>query len=249
MAKLEISKVHDAYAAGGECPLCILLDSAEDTYVRSFQHSRVMEPNVRVQTNETGFCPDHYRKLYVGENKLGLGLMLHTHLQTKLPDLLESLSTLATAGSGRKAAARRSAAAAGLGSLRERCFICTLLKEGRDRYAFTILYLWRKDPEFPATLLSSRGFCIGHFLDMLAAAERLLRGDRLQGWLDAVVPLMTASLTRLEMELLAFTQLFHDSNSGLGSDEERTALARTLQKLAGGGFRLEAGGTPATTGR
>ena len=103
MAKLEISKVHDAYAARGECPLCTLLDSAEEIYLRSFQHSRVMEPNVRVQTNETGFCPDHYRKLYAVENKLGLSLVLHTHLQEKLPGLLESLSgSVSAAAAGRR---------------------------------------------------------------------------------------------------------------------------------------------------
>lgn len=249
MAKLEISKVHDAYAAGGECPLCMLLESAEDTYLRSFQHSRVMEPNVRVQTNESGFCPDHYRKLYAGENKLGLSLMLHTHLQEKLPGLLESLAALASAGSGRRSADLRAAAARRLGSLRDRCFVCGLLDEGRDRYAFTILYLWRKDHDFPATLQASRGFCVPHFLDMLAAAEKLLRGDRLQRWLDAVIPLMSASLTRLEKELFSFTQLHHDSNRGLGTQEERTALARTLQKLAGGGFHLETGGPTAREAR
>jgi hypothetical protein len=50
---------------------------------------------------------------------------------------------------------------------------------------------------------------------------------------------MTDSLERLEQELEAFTQLHHDANRSLGTDAERTALARTLQKLAGGRFRLE----------
>ena len=125
--------------------------------------------------------------------------------------------------------------------------MCDLLHKGRDRYAFTILYLWRKDPDFPGVLTSSRGFCVP-ILDMLAAAEVLLRGDRLQQWLDMVVPLMSASLTRLEKELFGFTQLFHDSNRGLGNEEERTALARTLQKLAGGRFHLETAAYSSTTG-
>jgi hypothetical protein len=63
MPKLEISKVHDAYHVATECPLCFLAESAEETYLRSFQHSRVMEPNVRVKTNDSGFCPLHYRRL------------------------------------------------------------------------------------------------------------------------------------------------------------------------------------------
>ena len=87
MPKMEISRVHDAYARGAECPLCDLMDSAERTYLVSFQHSRVMEPNIRVKTNEVGFCPDHLGKLYQGEGKLGLGLVMLTHLQEKKADI------------------------------------------------------------------------------------------------------------------------------------------------------------------
>ena len=236
MPKLEISKVHDAYAAGGECPLCTLREGAEETYLRSFQHSRVMEPSVRVKTNESGFCPDHYRKLYARENKLGLGLVVHTHLQEKLPELRAAFQAMRIAGrKGRKA----DDAASSLARLRERCFICDLLRGDLDRYAFTILFLWGKDVDFMPTFRSSRGFCLEHFLSILAKARTMLRADRLQRWLDDTVTLMTDSLERLERELDAFTQLHHDANRSLGTEEVRTALARTLQKLAGGRFRLE----------
>jgi len=236
MPKLEISKVHDAYAGSGECPLCTLREGAEETYLRSFQHSRVMEPRVRVKTNETGFCPDHYRKLYARENKLGLGLVVHTHLQKKLPELRAAFETMRSAGRrGRKI----DDAAASLARLHDSCFICELLHGDLDRYAFTILFLWSKDAEFLPIFRSSRGFCLDHFLSMLARGREMLRPDRLERWLGDVASLMTDSLERLERELYAFTQLHHDANRSLGTDEERTALARTLQKLAGGRFRLE----------
>jgi hypothetical protein len=280
--KLEISRVHDAYARGGECPLCWLRDAAETTYLHSFQHSRVMEPNVRVQTNRKGFCPDHYRKLYAGENKLGLALMVHTHMLEKLPDLkagLESLCSAAGPGRpamhagkdcaprgrpamhagkdcaprgrpamhagkdcaprGRRGRERVDAAVASLASLRDECFICELLDADVDRWVFTILYLWGKDPEFPPVLRASRGFCLGHFLDVFRTAQRMLRADRLERFCADVIPLMTGGLDRLERELWGFTQLYHDSNRSLGTDEQRTSLARALQKLAGGQFRLE----------
>jgi hypothetical protein len=236
MPKLEISKVHDAYASGGECPLCTLMEGAEETYLRSFQHSRVMEPRVRVKTNEAGFCPDHYRKLYARENKLGLGLVVHTHLQEKLPELRAAFETMrATARRGRKI----DEIAAYLARLHDRCFICDLLRGDLDRYAFTILFLWSKDAEFLPRFRSSRGFCLDHFLSILAKGRVMLRADRLERWLGDVASLMTDSLERLERELDAFTQLHHDANRSLGTDEERTALARTMQKLAGGRFRLE----------
>ena len=238
MPKLEISKVHDAYEDAGECPLCILHEAAEATYLRSFQHSRVMEPNVRVQTNETGFCPDHYGKLYRAENKLGLGLVVHTHLQQKIPQIRAALERIAEAGTGRRSRQSAAEAEATLASMRDRCFICDMLRTDGERYAFTILYLWSKDAEFPARFQASRGFCMGHFLQMLSAAPKLLRPDRAQRWIDEAVALQIKSFDSLERDLLAFTQLSRSENSSLGSEAERTALGRTLQKLAGGRFRL-----------
>ena len=236
MPKLEISKVHDAYAGSGECPLCTLVEGAEETYLRSFQHSRVMEPRVRMKTNEAGFCPDHYHKLYERENKLGLGLVVHTHLHEQLPELRAAFE-------GMRAAVRKGRkmddAVSSLARFRDRCFICELLRGDRERYAFTILFLWSKDPEFLPTLRSSRGFCLPHFLSLLARGREMLRADRLERWLDDVIPLMMDGLEGLERDLHAFTQLHHDAHRGLGTDAERTALGRTLQKLAGGRFRLE----------
>ena len=234
MAKLEISRVHDAYAAGGECPLCRLSDHGERTYVESFRGSRVMEPAVRKKTNDTGFCPAHIRQLYAGEGKLGLALVMHTHLQESLPKLRDALEGLREAArAGRKGSQRLDTLAAGLGARRDRCYICDMLEADLDRYASTILYLWQKDPDFPPVLRASRGFCLDHFLLMLAAAQGTLRGDALLRWLDAVVPLMNGSLEQLERDLLAFTQLHHGTNRSLGTEEERSALSRALQKLSG----------------
>jgi hypothetical protein len=234
MPKLEISRVHDAYAAGGECPLCSLRDHAERTYMQSFRSNRVMEPSVRQKTNETGFCPEHYRGLYAGEGKLGLALVAHTHLQQKLPELRAALeAAVDAAAAGRKGTERLEEVAAELAGLRDRCFICDMLEADLERYAFTILYLWQKDPEFPPVLRASRGFCLGHFLLMLGRARDILRGDALARWLREVAPLMTGSLEKLEKDLVAFTQLHQGTNRSLGTEEERSALARTLQKLSG----------------
>jgi hypothetical protein len=239
MAKLEISKVHDAYKEGGECPLCTLIDGVERTYLLSFQGSRVMEPSVRVQTNRIGFCPDHYRRLYRGENKLGLSLVVHTHFKEKLPGLEAELEGVVKPEESKKGRAkdpasdRLDALARSLRELLAGCYICDMLSSDLDRYIFTILYLWKGDSEFQGVFRASRGFCLGHFLDVLAKARGTLREQELSRFLADLVPIMIGSLKALEKDLFSFTQLFHDSNRSLGSEEVRTALMRTLQKLAG----------------
>ncbi len=235
MPKLEISKVHDAYAQGAECPLCTLMDGAEHTYLVSFQHSRVMEPDVRVKTNASGFCPDHVGKLFRGENKLGLGLVMLTHMQGKSAELRAALDGLVEAGrSGAREQTRKiRQIIESLEALQDSCFICDLLAQDMARYSWTILYLWSKDKQFPAVFRASRGFCLSHFCAVLATAREVLRGDRLELWLQDAVPLVKRALTGLEEDLLAFTQLHRSENRSLGTDQVRSALARTLQMLSG----------------
>jgi hypothetical protein len=237
MPKLEISKVHDAYAGGGECPLCSLIDGAERIYLQSFQGSRVMEPNVRVKTNERGFCKEHYKRLYRGENKLGLGLVVHTHLQSWLPrlgkEMENALKPQGAAGRKKPGVGRLETILKTLETLRDACFICDMLAVDLDRYFDTVLYLWKEDPEFRAVFQGSRGFCIEHFRAVLLKAEGYFREADFARFLSDLVPIMKRSLESLERGLFGFTQLFQDANRSLGTEEERTALVRTLQKLAG----------------
>ncbi len=246
MPKLEISKVHDAYKEGGQCPLCACMESVERSYLLSFQGSRVMEPNVRVKTNESGFCPEHYLRLYRGENKLGLSLVVHTHLQNKLPGIKLAMEGVLEAGgaakgrrAGESAAGRLDDLAGSLETLISRCFICEMLSQDLDRYGYTIVYLWKSDPDFLPVFRGSRGFCLSHFVTVLAKARETLRGDELARFLRELTGLMTKSLEGLERDLFNFTQLFHDANRSMGTEDERTALARAIQTLAGRPMRQE----------
>jgi hypothetical protein len=236
MPKLEISKVHDAYAQDGECPLCTLVDAAERWYLESFLGGRAMAPEARVLTNEKGFCPEHTLRLYRGHNPLGLAVMTHTHLGHQAPMLRAALSEARKPG-------RRGAAldrlADRIGTLRDRCQVCDMLAADLERWASTIVYLWKHDREFPPRLAASRGFCLDHLRTVILAARDGLGALELERFLADVLPLAEKGLKRLQAELLDFTQLFQHAAPGTGTEEQRTALSRALQVLAGRLMRKE----------
>jgi len=236
MPKLEISKVHDAYAVDGECPLCALVDAAERRYLESFLGGRAMAPEARVLTNEKGFCPEHTQRLYRGHNPLGLAVMTHTHLQHQAPALRAALTEALQPG-------RRGAAvdhlAGRIEALRDRCQVCDMLATDRDRWAFTIVYLWKHDPEFPPRLAGSRGFCLDHLRTVVLSAKAQLAAPDLERFLADALPPAAAKLERLAAEVLEFTRLFQHTETAQGTEEQRTALARALQFLAGRLMRKE----------
>jgi len=249
MPELEISRVHDAYGEDGECPLCSLVDAAESRYLASFLGARAMAPEARVLTNEKGFCPEHTLRLYRGHNPLGLAVMTHTHLQRQLPALRKALADARKPG--RRAPGRRrrrgrdgtgdslDALAGKIADLRDRCQVCEMLAADRDRWAYTIVYLWQHDAGFPARMSASRGFCLEHLRTVVLSARGQLGAAELVEFLAQVLAQADVKMERLEVEVLDFTQLFQHSAAGPGTEKQRGALARALQVLSGRLMRKE----------
>lgn len=81
--ELQTIPIWKAYNGEHDCPLCYLEAELEKDYRRFFLGNSVMAPDVRVEVNAKGFCRQHYRLLYSGENKLGLALMAQTRLEER----------------------------------------------------------------------------------------------------------------------------------------------------------------------
>ena len=90
--KIHTIPVVESFEAGDECPFCHLLRQTEQRTIRYFAGpgASYMEPEVRGNTNREGFCPSHLQKLYDYGNALGAALMLQTHCEDILLDLVET---------------------------------------------------------------------------------------------------------------------------------------------------------------
>ncbi|MBQ4316768.1 MAG: hypothetical protein IJC20_00830 [Clostridia bacterium] len=62
------------------CPFCALLEKLERDELDIILGASMMEPDVRSETNEKGFCKKNYEKMFDMKNRLGLALMLESHL-------------------------------------------------------------------------------------------------------------------------------------------------------------------------
>ena len=91
MEKIYMIPVNDAYNEACGCPICRLRDKAETNYLEYYLGPSLMEPDTRKITNKTGFCPVHMGKLNQAvTNRLGLGLVMHTHLKIFTKNLILS---------------------------------------------------------------------------------------------------------------------------------------------------------------
>ena len=243
--QLETIPVWDAYRADTECPLCFLQRKAEEGYVRFFLGNSVMVPEMRVQVNDTGFCPPHYTMLLGGGNRLGLALITHTHigeLRKKMDRYLAAPASTATIRSARGgSAAKREIAALAeqLSTHLDRCMICDRLAERFKRYVFTIVHLWQHEEEFRSAFLESRGFCLDHIRGLLAMAVETLKSSRVADFVSDVGGVQNRAWDRLDQELLAFTGKFDYQAEGEVSAATKESVTDAIQKLTGGNVPRE----------
>ncbi len=234
--QLETIPVLEAYRAGGECPHCLLLARAEQSYVQFYLGNSVMVPEMRLQVNDAGFCPRHFSMLLEGGNRLGLALITQTHigeLRARLRDA-EAAVRAAAGGRGRGGLDRRIAAlTAVLEAQSRRCLLCDRLAERLLRYTFTVAWLWDHEADFQRELRASRGFCLAHLGAQLAVAREALPAARAAELIVEILDAQDRAWDRLDAELLAFAGRFDYRTRGPAPAATREAVAEAVQKLTG----------------
>lgn len=232
--------VWDALRAGGECPLCTLRRKTEHQLADRYLGASVMEPDTRIRVNQKGFCQSHHDMLYNLQNRLGHALMMLSHLREVRGKLEPMLKDPARPSQGglfgrmmKKPAQDSQSPHSPLQAVAEGCVLCDTLHESMERYAYTVLHLWKTDSNFQKELPASKGFCIPDTALLLDMADKHLSGQHLTTFRQCLGDLLDKNLKRLDEELEWFTLKFDYRNSDKPWGESRDALERTVQKLRG----------------
>ena len=239
--------VWDAIKLKGECPLCALRRKNELIEIQRFLGASVMEPDSRIEVNANGFCTHHQTQLFAEKNRLGLALLMDSHireLEKKVSKLLKQAKRSADEQGGASAFKRilggsngsgneLTAASTGLRELAESCILCDSLNENMDRYSFTFIHLWKTDSEFRKSFATSRGLCIPDCAKLLSMAQGALSANELPEFVGQMADLLEQNLKRLEEELEWFTLKFDYRNNDKPWNNSKDALERTINKLRG----------------
>lgn len=242
--ELETIPVWDAFKQECECPICILHDKAEENYLKFFLGNSVMVPEQRVEVNKAGFCPDHFQKLLLKRSPHYLGLMTHTHFIEYRERLYKQFSIVKgiaeNASRKLKTPLKDKKLTESIKNLKKviddndkTCLICDKIEYTMKRYAFTIVYLWKKNSEFREYFNSSKGFCLQHQTLVLELAADYLNGVDLGIFSKELINIQEKNLNRLEEEILYFTQKFSQENDHKPWNGTKDAHYRLIQKITG----------------
>lgn len=201
------------------CPLCTLHRQLETRWVQYITGAAMMEPDVRLRTNEQGFCARHIAAMLEQRNRLSVALLL----QTRLAHLLEELESPAGAVRGKK---QRQAPGD--------CFVCGRIEGELARLADNLVVVWRREQSFRTLYAQQQHLCVPHYR-LLAQAAGALRGKDRAQFLQQTAELVRQGLLPAKENIDAFCRLFdyHSSGAQRPPEEVATAVERAAQRLCG----------------
>ena len=161
--------INEAFDASIEekkgCPFCRLYDKFEKDEVELILGGSMMEPDVRIRTNKQGFCRRHYGQMLEKRNRLGVALMLESHL-AELRKEMKGPSDLLK-GPGHSACTR-------IAALEENCYLCGRIAFSFGKVMENAVLLWEKEPAFRKKVQAQPCYCLPHFERYLRTAKGAL---------------------------------------------------------------------------
>jgi len=145
------------------CPVCSLYRMLEENELELILGASMMEPDVRIKTNEEGFCATHSKMMFGRKNRLGLALTLESHLKQLRSEVADKPLLV----SGFPARQR-------LGELDGSCYVCRRVSVNFTHLCENIIYVFSADPAFRTLFSEQPYFCLPHWRAMLETAKAKL---------------------------------------------------------------------------
>lgn len=239
--KLYTIPLTDAFKSGDECPFCYVERMLEQHSIQFVLGSGAsyMEDDIRSQTDQYGFCRDHYQKLYNYGNRLGCGLILSTHLKKKNEELSKLLQNhkptkIRFLKRLNKTSSETNPLSSWIQEQTNTCYICNHINDTYERYLDSFFELYKKEPQFQTLVKNCNGFCITHFHDLITKSAQSLSSSEYQHFYEVIAALMLQNLQRVQNDIEWFCEKFDYRNKDKDWKNSKDALQRSMQKMAGG---------------
>ena len=219
---IPVNEAFEASAADKSCgcPFCALFNKLEDDQLDLILGASMMEPDVRIKTNEEGFCRTHYDMMFTRKNRLGMALTLESHLAELKKDLKGGLLVKR----GEKAVKR-------IEKLNGTCLVCRRIEFNFEHMIETAVILWNADEDFPKKLLAQPYFCLPHLSRMLKYAQKKLDKKSYAEFEKAVFSIEDAYIEKISDDVSWFCKKFDYRYKDEPWYDSKDAVERSMKLL------------------
>ncbi len=195
MEKIYTIPVNEAFDACAEdksngCPFCEMFRKVQENELELILGASMMEPDVRIKTNEMGFCDKHFTMMLKRKNRLGLALMLESHL-----------AHIAKESSGFNVMKK-------VEKINESCYICSRINYHIDRMFETAVWLYDTDRAFEDKIKNQTYFCMHHYHKFITAGKNELNRKKFADFERLVSKVNETYLAELSSDVSWFCKKF-----------------------------------------
>ena len=228
MEQIYTIPVNEAFDLVGEkpecgCPFCVLYKKLQNDEVDIILGASMMEPDIRIKTNELGFCLDHYEIMLKRKRMLGMGLMMESHL-TEVKKRLRGPAVLGN---------KRQSAIDSLTELENSCYVCSRIDKNLNAMISTAVYLWETQPEFKKKLSAAPYFCLPHYRMMLEYASKKMSKRTFPDFYDAAYAVMEKYIDSLQSDVSWFCKKFDYRFDAEPWYNSKDSVQRSVKFLSG----------------
>ncbi len=183
------------------CLLCMLYEKLQDDELNLILGASMMEPDIRIKTNKEGFCRKHFDMMLSMKNKLGLALMLQSHIDEVRQTIFPKEGLFSP----------KNKCDASLKPLEEHtksCYICSKIDFHLTKMAETIVFLWEHEEEFAKKFSEMPYFCAEHYRLLLQTGVYKLPKNKQNDFYTAVSSIEKAYLDSLYEDVSWFCKKF-----------------------------------------
>ncbi len=224
--KIYTIPVNEAFGKKDGCPFCALKRKLEDDERELIMGASMMEPDIRIKTNELGFCKKHFSKMLEMNNKLSLALMLESHLNTISDDVTVWRNSLLLKDNSKKAAES-------MKKISKSCYICERCDEKFEKMLMCAVLLWEKQSEFRTLFEQQPYFCLEHASELIEYARLRLDKKQYATFAQSLGKVMSQYMDSLKNDVSWFCKKFDYRYDAEPWGNSRDSVERTIKFLEG----------------
>lgn len=207
------------------CPFCRLENRLEENELDLILGASMMEPDVRIMTNEEGFCQAHFARMLTRQKRLPMALMLESHLDSLRPSTEPGGISAMLKGAGTGAVSR-------IRKLEESCYVCRRIDDSIGKMVENATWMWDNDPEFRKKAAAQKCFCLPHYRVWLESGMKNLPKKRYAEFYGEITQVFNAYFDSLRGDVSHFCKKFDYRYENEPWGNSRDAVERAVRFLA-----------------
>ena len=213
--------INDVFKPKDGCPLCNMRDMLEQRMTEYITGAAMMEPDVRICTNEQGFCHNHFSMMLEVGSRLSNALILQSHLKKISTDLIPN----EVKGKPDKKQLAK------LQYVINDCFVCNQINDSMEKMFNSIFAMWQKSDEFRKLYSEQKYICMEHYSMLMNSAVKNMSSKVLPDFYSETAKLCGEYLKVLYGDITHFCSMFDYRNGNADWGKSKDSIERSIKFL------------------